>query len=73
MKKLVFATQVFGLIAMFPIVVILEMNHKPAGAAKSNPAFRAVEETEKAILILPEKQNDKMINRTFPLTPQMFL
>ena len=27
MKKLVFAVQVFGIIAMFPIYVILEMNH----------------------------------------------
>ena len=27
MKKFVFAVQVFGIIAMFPIYVILEMNH----------------------------------------------
>jgi hypothetical protein len=27
MKKLVFALQVFGIIALFPIYVILEMNH----------------------------------------------
>lgn len=27
MKKLVFAVQVFGIIALFPIYVILEMNH----------------------------------------------
>ena len=27
MKKIVFAVQVFGIIAMFPIYVILEMNH----------------------------------------------
>jgi len=27
MKKIVFAFQVFGLIVMFPIYVVLEMNH----------------------------------------------
>jgi len=27
MKKFVFAVQVFGIIAMFPIYVLLEMNH----------------------------------------------
>lgn len=27
MKKIVFAVQVIGLITMFPVVVVLEMNH----------------------------------------------
>lgn len=31
MKKFVFAVQVFGIIALFPIYVILEMNHGTTG------------------------------------------
>lgn len=30
MKKLVFAAQVFGIMALFPLYVILEMNHGAA-------------------------------------------
>lgn len=73
MKKLVFATQVFGLIAIFPIVVILEMNHKTGGSSKTNSSSPAVPDTEKTSILLQKKQNDKIVNETFIVTPEMFL
>lgn len=73
MKKLVFAAQVFGLIAMFPTVVILEMNHKSTDTSKTNSSLGTVQGTEKSNLLLPQKQNDKMVHETFTVTPQMFL
>lgn len=36
MKKLVFATQIFSLIAMIPVVVLFEMNHTKVQACESN-------------------------------------
>lgn len=35
MKKIVFATQVFALLAMLPLVAILEMNHGMADGSRS--------------------------------------
>ena len=37
MKKIIFATQVFGSIAFFPLVVVLEMNHLNPRADKHLP------------------------------------
>ena len=36
MKKIVFAVQVISLIAMFPIVVVLEMNHSTGRLPEEN-------------------------------------
>jgi hypothetical protein len=51
MKKLVFAFQVFGLLAMFPIVVILEMNHVTGTAPKNNFNSRVILKTEKTKIL----------------------
>ena len=73
MKKLVFATQVFGIIAMFPTVVILEMNHTKAGASESESTSGFKQETEMTRLSLPEKKNLTTEKDVFPITPETFL
>ncbi|MEP7377653.1 MAG: hypothetical protein ABI675_29885 [Chitinophagaceae bacterium] len=44
MKKFLFAVQVFGIIAMFPIYVILEMNHGTGSLPenKSQPVVKGI-------------------------------
>lgn len=32
MKKIVFASLVFGLLAMLPVYIVLELNHSPKGS-----------------------------------------
>lgn len=50
MKKLVFAIQVFGVIAMFPIYVILEMNHGTSELPGDSNHPVVTEEREKALI-----------------------
>lgn len=73
MKKLVFAAQVFGLIAMLPIVVILEMNHVTSGASQINVPSDVIMQTEKSIVDLPGKAKDKWVNEPFSTTLEMLL
>jgi len=71
MKKTVFAAQVFGLLAIVPIIVILEMNHVPGSSTETNTSV-VKEKTEHNITRLPEKQIDKMVNRTFSISFEIF-
>jgi hypothetical protein len=73
MKKLVFATQVFGIIALVPIVVILEMNHTKAGAFDSESTSGFKQETEMTRFSLPEKKNLTTKKDVFPVAPETFL
>jgi hypothetical protein len=73
MKKLVFATQVFGIIALVPIVVILEMNHTKAGAFDSESTSGFKQETEMTRFSLPEKKNLTTEKDVLPVTPETFL
>ena len=73
MKKLVFATQVFGLIAMFPAVVILEINHTKAGAFESESTSGFKQKTEMKRLSLPEKKNLTTEKDVFSNTQETFL
>lgn len=50
MKKLVFAAQVFGVIAMFPIYVILEMNHGTSELPGDRNQPVVTEQKEKAFI-----------------------
>ncbi|MEO5683209.1 MAG: hypothetical protein ABIQ88_11250 [Chitinophagaceae bacterium] len=52
MKKTVFAAQVFGLIAMLPLLVILEMNHVPKQL--NTPSAHGIT-TENTAVTLPGK------------------
>ena len=47
MKKFLFAVQVFGIIALFPIYVILEMNH---GLPENKNHSGVAEKPEKTII-----------------------
>ena len=47
MKKFVFAVQVFGILAMFPLYVILEMNH---GLPESKSHSGVAEKPDKTII-----------------------
>ena len=51
MKKLAFTVQVFGLMAMVPIFVILEMNHGTARTSENNTT-PIIKETAKTKITL---------------------
>jgi hypothetical protein len=69
MKKTVFAAQVFGLIAMLPMVVILEMNHVPN---QQNRPSGKVSTTEKKVISWPEKITGKLCVETLSLVTFLF-
>jgi hypothetical protein len=73
MKKLVFAAQVFSLMAMLPFVVVLEMNHTKAEAFESNttPGFK--QSTATIATSLPSKRNAKTGNEISSAIPETFL
>ena len=73
MNKLLFATQVFSLMAMLPFVIILEMNHTKSGESESNstPGFKQT--TETISTSLPIERNGKMGNEISLNTPEIFL
>ena len=71
MKKLVFAAQVFGLLAMFPIVVFLEMNHETGRSENVNPS-EVMKISEKPFGGFSEKSPDKRIDEIFNLTTRTF-
>ena len=63
MKKTMFAAKVFALIAMLPIVVILEFNHGAGDPSKNNSPSGVIDKTEKSIIRLPEKTEDKLSDK----------
>lgn len=73
MKKLAFVTQVVGLIAMFPVVVILEMNHTKARASESDSTSGFKEKTEMKSIRLPEKKNHTIAKKVFGNIPETVL
>lgn len=72
MKKIEFAAQVFTLIAMFPIVVVLEMTHAKSGFSKRNSCYNVVQKPAKTNILLHEKVKAKMADETFPITLETF-
>ncbi len=73
MKNILFAAQVFGIIAMFPIVVILEINHTKPGSSKTNIPSGIMQHTIKASIAFTEKIKDKEVIETYPLMLETFL
>ena len=67
MKKIVFAAQVLGLIAMFPILVMLEMNHATGISHKNNAPCSVIEKAGETSVQLHEKAKDQMVNEVFPV------
>ncbi|MCW3089396.1 MAG: hypothetical protein JWP81_465 [Ferruginibacter sp.] len=69
MKKLLFAAQVFGLIAMFPFLVLLEMNHVKGDSSKNPYPSGVITDTEKANTRLPGKKGEKVDEVSGIFTP----
>jgi len=61
MKKFVFAVQVFGIIALFPIYVILEMNHGLPENKNHLVVKEKIEETTIHVSPNAEVQNEKSL------------
>jgi hypothetical protein len=70
MKKIVFAAEVFGLIATLPIVMILQLSHAAGVLNETNFPSSAVKKNDKAIIHLSEKLKDKMANESFSITQE---
>ncbi|HTF28066.1 MAG TPA: hypothetical protein VK625_04430 [Flavitalea sp.] len=70
MKKTVFVAQVFALIAMLPLVVILQINH--VLPHRSAP-FDHVSESKNAIIELPGKTSGELSEEALSLSVEAFL
>ena len=71
MKKLAFAIQVFGIIAMFPIVMILELNRSNVRSAESDSIFKHQVEMKNIFLI--KNVTGKLEKDVFPATAEIVL
>ncbi len=73
MKKLVFATQVFGVIAMFPFVMFLELNRSNVSSAEGISRSITKQRIEMINIHLPGKEIDKLEKDVFPATVETIL
>ena len=71
MKKTVFAAQVFGLLAMIPLVAILEMTHASKSSIENNTTLIS-EKIENTNIPLQEKLNDKMLFEPFNISLEIY-
>ena len=65
MKKIVHATQMFALIAMFPVIVILELNHTTPTSSKIDSPSKVLEKTIKGTTGLPKNSDAKIVADAF--------
>ena len=73
MKKFLFAVQVFGIIGMFPIYVILEMNH---GLPENKNHSGVAEKPEKTAIgasLNSEAQDEQSIQLNYLWVPELRL
>jgi hypothetical protein len=70
MKKLVFATEVLGLIVIFPIVMILQLNHEAGVSKENNSPSGVMKKKEKTSIHLSEKLKDESVNKSFSITEE---
>ena len=64
MKKIVFAVQVFGILAMFPIYIVLEMNHGTESfpGTKNHPVdIEKVEKNNTPVSLNAEEQIESAV------------
>lgn len=73
MKKIVFAIQVFGLIALFPIYEVVEVNHGMGSSSEGNSTSSIKHKTEIMNICLPDKGKHNMGNESLPVTLETFL
>jgi len=71
MKKILFAAQVFGLIVMFPLIVVLEMNHVQGGTPEKN--FPSGLTMDKAAIRLHGSTKSTVKNDVFAITFETLL
>lgn len=69
MKKLVFAIQVFGIIALFPVVMILELNRSNVRSYENNSRLMIEQHMEINSISLPVKLEKDI----FPATVETIL
>ena len=72
MKKLVFAVEVSSLIVMFPLVMILQMNHAAGTSNENNAPSNVIKKKEKTSLHLSGKLKDEPANESFSITEETF-
>lgn len=71
MKKIVFATQVFSLLAMLPLVAILEINHGMADGSRNY--FSGIErKPAKREMVLPVMIKGERPGNSIPLMLETF-
>ncbi len=70
MKKTVFVAQVFALIAMLPLVVILQIHH--VSPHRSSP-FERVDKSKNAIIELPGKTSGELSEEALRSSVEAFL
>ena len=71
MKKLAFAIQVFGIIAMFPFFMFLELNRSDVRSIENNSTFKHHEEMKNIFLI--KNVTGKLEKDVFPATAETVL
>ena len=72
MKKFVFATQVFGVIALFPIVMILELNRSNVRSAEIN-SIAIKQHVEMKNICVIENVAGKLKKDVFPVIVETIL
>ena len=65
MKKIVHATQMFALIAMFPVIVILELNHTTPTSSEIDSPSKFLEKTIKGTTGAPKNSDAKIVADAF--------
>ena len=73
MKKLVFAIQVFGVIAMFPFVMILELNRSNVSSIENNSMSIIKHPVDMKSNGLPGNVTGKLQKDVFPATVETIL
>ncbi len=73
MKKIVFAAKVLGLLAMLPIVVIMEMNHNAGNSSELNPHPGDVKKKQVNDRFSSNKAKDKTGNEVSAMHSEILL
>ena len=68
MKKIVQATQMFALIALFPMIVILDLNRVTPASNEADLPLNVIEKTKNGSTCLPEATEEKMATGLFSIS-----
>ena len=73
MKKLVFAAQVFGVIAMFPIIMFLELNRSNVNSVETNSRLMIKQHVEVKSICLHKNKIAKLKKYVYPAIMETIL